>query len=134
MINNSEVDTAKVLEEDVNASNTVMQYFIVFAVIFLIQLALTLSNNAHALTANTVTKSCQFDNVVGVTADQPDPDTTNNEDLLGNAGDACTAMTVGDVTIAEDGGSASVPVSIANASSVDTVVSITTTDNSAEDP
>ncbi|MBC8753667.1 hypothetical protein H2O64_03240, partial [Kordia sp. YSTF-M3] len=44
------------------------------------------------------------------------------------------AMSVGDVTIAEDGGSASVPVSIDNPSSVDTVVSITTTDNSATDP
>ncbi|WP_156169303.1 Calx-beta domain-containing protein, partial [Kordia jejudonensis] len=44
------------------------------------------------------------------------------------------AMSVGDVTIAEDGGSASVPVSIDNPSSVDTVVSITTVDNSAEDP
>ncbi|KAG1694949.1 hypothetical protein GQR58_006876 [Nymphon striatum] len=44
------------------------------------------------------------------------------------------AMTVGDVTLAEDGGSASVPVSIDNPSSVDTVVTITTTDNSAEDP
>ncbi|WP_034058823.1 beta strand repeat-containing protein, partial [Lacinutrix jangbogonensis] len=43
-------------------------------------------------------------------------------------------MSVGDVTIAEDGGSASVPVSIDNPSSVDTVVSITTVDNSATDP
>ncbi len=37
-------------------------------------------------------------------------------------------MIIGDVTIAEDGGSASVPVSIDNPSSVDTVVSITTVD------
>ncbi|WP_052158227.1 Calx-beta domain-containing protein, partial [Lacinutrix jangbogonensis] len=43
-------------------------------------------------------------------------------------------MSVGDVTIAEDGGSASVPVSIDNPSSVDTVVSITTVDNSATNP
>ncbi|WP_430409683.1 Calx-beta domain-containing protein [Kordia sp.] len=44
------------------------------------------------------------------------------------------AMSVGDVTVAEDNGSASVPVSIDNPSSVDTVVAITTVDNSAEDP
>ncbi|WP_298427977.1 Calx-beta domain-containing protein, partial [uncultured Kordia sp.] len=44
------------------------------------------------------------------------------------------AMSVGDVTIAEDGGSASVPVSIDNPSSVATVISITTVDNSAIDP
>uniref|UniRef100_UPI00190F62A0 Calx-beta domain-containing protein n=1 Tax=Klebsiella pneumoniae TaxID=573 RepID=UPI00190F62A0 len=44
------------------------------------------------------------------------------------------AFTVGDVTVAEDNGSASVPVSIDNPSSVDTVVSITTTDNSATNP
>ncbi|WP_319950298.1 Calx-beta domain-containing protein, partial [Klebsiella pneumoniae] len=44
------------------------------------------------------------------------------------------AFTVGDVTVAEDNGSASVPVSIDNPSSVDTVVSITTTDNSASNP
>ncbi|WP_298521208.1 Calx-beta domain-containing protein, partial [uncultured Kordia sp.] len=41
------------------------------------------------------------------------------------------AMSVGDVTVAEDAGTASVAVSIDNPSSVDTVVSITTTDNSA---
>ncbi|EDP95696.1 probable aggregation factor core protein MAFp3, isoform C [Kordia algicida OT-1] len=44
------------------------------------------------------------------------------------------AFTVGDVTVAEDNGSASVPVSIDNPSSVDTVVSITTVDNSATNP
>ncbi|OUS21604.1 hypothetical protein A9Q93_00500, partial [Nonlabens dokdonensis] len=48
----------------------------------------------------------------------------------------CTlpSFEVGDVTVAEDAGTASVPVSIANPSSVDTVVSITTVDNTAEDP
>ncbi|WP_298521255.1 Calx-beta domain-containing protein, partial [uncultured Kordia sp.] len=44
------------------------------------------------------------------------------------------AMSVGDVTVAEDAGTASVAVSIDNPSSVDTVVSITTTDNSATNP
>jgi hypothetical protein len=44
------------------------------------------------------------------------------------------AMSVGDVSVAEDAGTASVPVSIDNPSSVDTVVSITTTDNSATNP
>ncbi|WP_211314519.1 beta strand repeat-containing protein, partial [Kordia periserrulae] len=44
------------------------------------------------------------------------------------------AFSIGDVTVAEDAGTASVPVSIDNPSSVDTVVSITTVDNSATDP
>ncbi|MCH2195388.1 gliding motility-associated C-terminal domain-containing protein [Kordia sp.] len=44
------------------------------------------------------------------------------------------AMSVGDVTVAEDAGSASVAVNIDNPSSVDTVVSITTVDNSATNP
>ena len=70
----------------------------------------------------------------------------NGDVVSGNANNATTSGTLTStdvgtvrcvletVTVAEDAGTASVPVSIANPSSVDTVVSITTVDNTAEDP
>lgn len=45
-----------------------------------------------------------------------------------------SSFSIGDVTVTEEDGSASVPISIDSPSSTDTIISITTTDNSAIDP
>ena len=85
MNNKSDVNAITASQAKVTTLDNAMHYFLVFTSVFILLLVLTLLNNALALTANTVTKSCQFDNVVGVTADQTDPNLTNNEDTTGNA-------------------------------------------------
>ncbi|MFK7749555.1 MAG: Calx-beta domain-containing protein, partial [Kordia sp.] len=62
---------------------------------------------------------------------------TSNTDPSGTVtitDDDDSFVSIGDVNISESDGTASVPVSIAGPSAVDTVISITTTDGSATDP